>query len=394
MIARQGAVLLLALALGCGNDPAGIQAVPPTPSTLCAGVNQSGDRVDASWTQCPDDDFESYTLWRSDFPGISGNPSQAVAVFSSMDPLELSFSDAGVLPGQSLHYALESRNTSGLKSWSNEVSVAVPEPDPTLSVFFIDPTWGSLSGDAMLVRTPDGRNYLVDGGSSVPGWSCGADVVIPLLDSLGISSLEGIVATHPHSDHIGGLIDVLGQVPVETVWDCGWPGETSSVYEDFLEAVSASGAEYVVARRGMNLDWGPSLSVKVLHPTPALGSYSMNNASIVLRITFNQVRFLLAGDLETEDGEESLLAAFEPYELSAQVLKVGHHGSSDATGNPWLDAVQPVFGAIEVGAGNPYGHPHPELIGRLTSRGVSVFRTDLHGTFLIETDGVDVSVIL
>lgn len=385
-------LLLLFLVLGCGRDPIGIQPVPPTASVLYAGVNQSGDRVEASWTRCPDDDFESYSLWRSETPGISGNPSQAVAVFSSMNPLRLTFSDADVLPGRTLHYALETRNAFGLKSWSNEVSVTIPEPDPKLSIFFIDPTWGSLSGDAMLIRTPDGRNYLVDGGSSSPAWSCGTDVIIPLLDSLGITFLNGIVATHPHSDHIGGLIDVLGHVPVGKVWDCGWPGAAGATYEQFLEAVSASGAEYVVARRGMELDWGPSLTVKVLHPTSSLGSGSMNNASIVLRVTFDQVSCLLAGDLETKGGETSVLAAFDPSELTAQVLKVGHHGSGDATGNPWLNAVRPSYGAIEVGAGNPYGHPHPELLARLTSHGVSVLRTDILGTFRIETDGAEINV--
>lgn len=386
---RLAALLPVLLLSGCGNDPAGV--LPPTPSGLSATVLESG-AVHLSWNQCPDPDFESYTLWRSGNPGIAGNPSQASAVFFGMDVLSMVFADTTASPGQHSYYALETRNVSGLKAWSNEVGVFVPESDPLLTVFFIDPTWGSLSGDAILLRTPGGRNYLIDGGSSIPQWSCGTDVILPLLDSLGVSHLDGIVATHPHSDHIGGLIDILGAIPIDRVWDCGWPGEASHLYEQFLEEVGACGAQYTVARRGMTLDWGQELTVRVLHPTSSLGSGSMNNASIVLMLTFGEVSFLLAGDLETEGGEESVLSAFSPSELSACVLKVGHHGSSDATGYQWLGAVQPQFGVIEVGAGNPYGHPHPEVLNRLSASGTTVYRTDLNGTVRIETDGQTVSV--
>lgn len=377
------------LAAACGNDPAGV--LPPTPSSLSATVLEDGAAY-LSWSQCPDPDFESYTLWRSPAPGIPENPSQAVAVYSGMDVLSMVFTDTTATPGQHSYYCLETRNTSGLKAWSNEVAVFIPEQDPVLTIFFIDPTWGSLSGDAILVRTPGGRNYLIDGGSSVPQWNCGTDVIVPLLDSLGVGYLDGIVATHPHSDHIGGLIDILGTVPVSRVWDCGWPGEASSLYEQFLDEVDACGAQYIVARRGMTLDWGQELSVRVLHPTGSLGSGTMNNASIVLMLTFDGVRVLLAGDLETEGGEESVMAAFSPSELSACVLKVGHHGSDDATGLPWLGAVQPQYGFIEVGAGNPYGHPHPALLNRLSAAGTEVWRTDLNGTVRIETDGQTVTV--
>lgn len=386
---RLAALLPALLLSGCGNDPAGV--MPPTPSGLSATVLESG-AVHLSWNQCPDPDFESYTLWRSCNPGVAGNPAQAMAVFSVMNVLSMVFTDSTASPGQHAYYALETRNASGLKAWSNEVEVFVPETDPLLTVFFIDPTWGSLSGDAILVRTPGGRNYLIDGGSSVPQWSCGTDVIIPMLDSLGASHLDGIVATHPHSDHIGGLIDILGTVPVDRVWDCGWPGEASWLYEQFLDEVGACGAQYIVARRGMTLDWGQELTVRVLHPTSSLGSGSMNNASIVLMLSFGDVSFLLAGDLETQGGEESVMSAFSPSELEACVLKVGHHGSSDATGYQWLGAVQPQYGVIEVGAGNPYGHPHPEVLNRLSASGTTVYRTDLNGTVRIETDGQTVTV--
>jgi beta-lactamase superfamily II metal-dependent hydrolase len=263
--------------------------------------------------------------------------------------------------------------------------------DP-LTVFFIDPTYSDYSGDAMLVLTPDGRSYLVDGGEkgSDPPWDCGETRVLPLLDSLGITHLDGIVATHPHSDHIGGLLAVLENVEVDVVWDSGWPYSASSLYEQFLEAVEESGAAYVVPRRGDAIDWGPELEVTVLHPEDPLDPSNMNNASLVLLVSYQDVSFLLAGDLETEGGEDGILddlASGDIESVSAQVLKVGHHGSYTSTSTQWLAAVSPLWAAIEVGAGNPYGHPHGEVLSRLYGRDIDVFRTDLLGTFFISTDG-------
>ncbi len=260
-----------------------------------------------------------------------------------------------------------------------------------MTVFFIDPGYADYSGDAILVRTPSGRNYLIDGGDrgQDPDWDCGESRVLPLLDSLGIDHLDGIVATHPHSDHIGGLISVLGHVGADVVWDSGLPS-SSYVYEDFLEAVEACGAVLETPRMGDTLDWGPGLEVVVLHPQDPLDPSNVNNASIVLRIAFSGISFLLAGDLETEGGEDLVLEAVSSGSLgpiSSDVLKVGHHGSSSSTSTQWLAAVSPEWAAIEVGAGNPFGHPHGEVLARLMGRDISIFRTDLDGTFFISTDG-------
>ena len=264
--------------------------------------------------------------------------------------------------------------------------------DP-LVVFFIDPTFDEYSGDAMLVCTPEGNHYLIDGGmwsDYPPVWDCGLERVLPLLDSLGVSYLEGIVATHPDADHIGGLISVLDSLPVGTVWDSGWPYGGSWIYQDFLTAVWNNGADYVTPRRGDIIDWGDELTVEVIHPVDPLDPSSTNNASIVIRLTYGNVSFIFTGDLETEGGEDDILAAVAAGtidDISADVLKVAHHGSYTSTSNAWLAQVQPSIGCIEVGAGNPYGHPHWEVLNRLQSWGVTVYRTDLLGTFYLATDG-------
>jgi len=387
------ALAIVLLCFSCGNSPSDTGGGFPTSSNLDIHL-QADISVFASWTQCPDEDFDTYILWRSTKAGIQADPSQAEAVrIVSGNPLQNTFIDLTVVPGETYWYAVETRNTSVLSAWSNELSLTIPlnEPD-NLTVFFIDPSYGTLSGDAILVRTPNGYNYLIDGGDYRSYWSCGEDRILPLLDSLGIQSLDGIVATHPHSDHIGGLSDVIDAMPVEKVWDCGWTGEASSAYEYFLETIADSQAEYIVGYRGMTLNWDPDLQVEILHPEAYPGTGEMNNASIVIHLTYEDVSFLFTGDLETEDGEEAILSQYTADQLKSDVLKVGHHGSYTSTSAAWLDAVDPSIAAIEVGSGNPYGHPHTEVLNRLDSRGIPVYRTDQDGTFVITTDGFEITV--
>lgn len=264
-----------------------------------------------------------------------------------------------------------------------------------LVVFFIDPTYDEYSGDAILVCTPAGRHYLIDGGMYStwdPPWDCGAERVLPLLDSLGVERLDGVVGTHPDADHIGGLISVYESIDVTRAYDSGWPYGGTWIYEDYLSAIEDCGSDLVVPRAGDELDWGPELTVRVLHPVDPLPPDQTNNASIVLRLEYGGTAFLFTGDLETDGGEDAVLASFPPEDLSADVLKVAHHGSYTSTGTQWLAAVDPSIAAICVGAGNPYGHPHGEVLARLAGRDIAVYRTDLLGTFFIASDGTDIYV--
>ena len=262
----------------------------------------------------------------------------------------------------------------------------------SLVVFFIDPTYAEYSGDAVLVCTPEGRNYVIDAGDRGfdPLWDCGAERVLPLLDSLGVTYLDGAVGTHPHSDHIGGLISVYGALPVLTAYDSGWPYSGSWTYETYLESILNNGSDLVIPRRGDFLDWGPELTVEVLHPVEPLSPSNMNNSSIVFRLTYEEVSFLFTGDLETNGGEDVILAALSTgiiEDISADVLKVGHHGSFTSSCSQWLAQVNPSVAAICVGAGNPYGHPHSEVVDRLNGRNITIYRTDLDGTFYLSSDG-------
>lgn len=371
---------------------------PPAPSVLSGaytGDDETG-RITLQWTECPDDDFHCYRLFRSLQPGIEADPGSAdtLAVFEI--PSDLGYDDEDVEGLTLYYYALETLDRAGQSSWSNEISVQTPELIPRLKVFFIDPSHNSYhSGDAILLRTPGGRHYVIDGGVRAGSWSCGVERILPILDSLGADSLDGMVATHAHADHIGGLIGILQNMPVGRVWDPGYE-HTTQTYMDFLEAVYLNGSDYINPRRGDIFDWDDDLVVECLHPVDPLGS-NINNTSIVLRVTYGEVSFLFTGDLETDGGENSILAALSQGlidDISADVLKVGHHGSSTSTSAAWLAEVSPGFAAIEVGYGNPYGHPHDEVIERLEDHGAVIYRTDLHGTFIFSTDGTDIEVFL
>lgn len=266
--------------------------------------------------------------------------------------------------------------------------------DP-LIVFFIDPTYAEYSGDAMLVCTPGGRHFVIDAGmysAYNPPWDCGQERVLPLLDSLSITYLDGAVGTHLHADHIGGLISIYESIPVVTAYDSGWPYGGSWTYETYLQAIWDNGSDYITPRRGDYLDWGPELTVEVIHPVDPLSPSNANNSSIVIRLTYEDISFLFTGDLETNGGEDVILGALSTgdiEDISADVLKVGHHGSFTSTCTQWLAAVNPSIAAICLGAGNPYGHPHSEVLNRLNDRGITIYRNDLHGTFYISSDGYD-----
>jgi beta-lactamase superfamily II metal-dependent hydrolase len=371
-------------------------AVPPSSSTLSGSYTGDGTfgQVTLEWTECPESDFYCYKLYRCENPHIEIDPSLAeiLAVAEEID--DITFEDNEVEGLATYYYAVETINESQLSAWSNEVSVAIPDLTPLLTVFFIDPSHNNYySGDVILLRTPENNYYVIDGGDRSGSWSCGIEKILPLLDSLGVDSLDGIVGTHPHSDHIGGLIGVLENIPVAVVWDSGFEHSTSTYWE-YLQAIEDNGSDYVKPRRGDLLDWDEDLTVECIHPVEPLGN-DANNASIVLRVTYGSVSFLFTGDLETSGGENVILDALSQGiidDISADVLKVGHHGSYTSTSDSWLQAVDPDYAAIEVGYGNPYGHPHNEVVQRLENYGALIYRTDQDGTFIMTTDGTDLEI--
>lgn len=252
-----------------------------------------------------------------------------------------------------------------------------PAPKDTLQVAFLNVG----QGDCALITFPNGKTMLIDGGEARQGVA-----LVSKLRQLGVQQIDWLVATHPHSDHIGGLIRVLNTFPVEEVWDIGMPFE-SPVYRDFLLAVRRAKSprgerpKFQVVRRGRTLEPAPNTRIVVLAPSEPLlqGTRSdPNNNSLVIRLESPGGSFLFTGDLEREG--RTRLYGTRP-NLRAGVLKVAHHGASNGTDRAFLDRVKPTVAVISVGVGNPYGHPHRETLALL--QGKRVYRTDQHGDIVM-----------
>ncbi len=216
---------------------------------------------------------------------------------------------------------------------------------------------------------------LVDGGPTEAG-----PPLVQRLGELGVRELDAVVLSHADEDHVGGLIDVMETVPVETVYDSGYPHSTQ-VYEEFLAAVEESGARYVETRAGDAVREDSPAELDFIHPDE-LGE-GTNESSLILDVTYGDFDALFTGDAGI-DQEEDLLASGRVPDV--ELLQVGHHGSSDATSAKFLRVSSPEAAVIQVGADNSYGHPTGEVLARLGEYGAKVYRTDLRGEISFTSD--------
>ncbi|MDD3070223.1 MAG: lamin tail domain-containing protein [Methanoculleus horonobensis] len=246
-----------------------------------------------------------------------------------------------------------------------------------LVVHFIDVG----QGDSILIEFRD-KTMLIDAGERGMG-----ERVIAYLEERNVEKLDVVVATHAHSDHIGGLADVISAYPVGRLVDAAQPHPTAT-YENLLALVEDKGIPYTAAERGQTIALDPDLEILILNPTPQpLGD--INEDCVVLKMTYGEIAYLFTGDAGTP-AEESMAAA--GLDLNADVLKVGHHASREASSAEFLSAVSPAISVIEVGEGNSYGHPHEEAVARLEATGSRIYRTDLDGTVIVATDGTALTV--
>lgn len=246
--------------------------------------------------------------------------------------------------------------------------------DGELSVHFIDVG----NADSTLIIC-DGEAALVDAGENE-----NRETVVSYLKGQGVTGLKFAVGTHPHSDHIGGLDTVLYDIPTETTL-LPEKEHTTKTYQDVLTAIDKTNSRLMVPKVGDKLSLGGA-TLTVLSPDRVWDD--LNNNSIVLYLEYGEDSFLFAGDAETAAEDVMLDAGIVP---EADVLKVGHHGSSTSTGYRWLWTIMPDYCVIPCGAGNKYGHPHEEVMSRLLDHskvnGTTVYRSDENGTIVAFSDG-------
>lgn len=274
-----------------------------------------------------------------------------------------------------------------------EIRVSLPDlviglPSPTVGELGGDMRVAALDigqGDSIVVIAPDGECMLVDGGNSAKD---GNEVIVPYLRDHGCERLNVMVLTHPDADHVGGLPTVLRSIPVDVVVFTGQV-HTTQIYAEFLREVKNARKKYgtrvIKGLVGAEVPFDPAVKVEVLAPdAKAVERDDMNNASVVIKLTYGRVSVLLTGDAEKEEEEWMIDRGAD---LHAQILKVSHHGSRGGSSDPFLEAVGAEVALISCGAGNRYGHPHAEVLERLARHGVKVYRTDRQGTIEVIIDG-------
>ncbi|WP_427108720.1 MBL fold metallo-hydrolase [Lysinibacillus xylanilyticus] len=263
---------------------------------------------------------------------------------------------------------------AGCTETLNEEKVSVTAGHE-MRVHFIDVG----QGDSIFIESPNGKTMLVDGGVKGAGQN-----VVSYLNELGVKKLDIVVATHPDADHIGGLIPVLNSIDIGQFYDSG-KVHTSQTFEEMLTLIDTKNIPYNVPKTGDSIAFDDDINVKVLNANE--NATDNNDASIVLKIAYGNVSFLL-----TADAGVSLEKEMMQDDVKATILKAGHHGSNTSSSAEFIQAVHPEVTILSYGEGNKYGHPHAEVVERLQAIGSKIYATAEVGTVIVSTDGVNYDV--
>lgn len=267
-----------------------------------------------------------------------------------------------------------------LKPLFEPLEVSNAKIDSEFSVHFINVG----QGDCTLIKTPDG-NILIDAGEN--GYET---TVLEYLEIQGVDSLKYLVATHPHSDHIGGVAEVLDAVPTENIImprlsKTNTP--TTTTYEKMLTAIRNSGAKVISAKPGNEYSCGGA-QFTVLAPYEQ--DENLNNMSVVLKLTYKGYSFIFSGDAEKEVENQILKAGCD---ISADVYKGAHHGSSTSNSKKFVRAINPTYAVLSYEEGNSYGHPHRETVDLFNNEGITYYSTADYGTIIFTVDENQLNIL-
>lgn len=266
-------------------------------------------------------------------------------------------------------------------------------PEKRLEVDFLDVG----QGDAILIKTPFDQNILIDGGPD-------DSVIEELADNLPWwdKSIDLMILTHPHDDHVNGLIDVLKRYNVEKVVYTGVV-HTAPNYIEWLEIIRDKNIPTILINKPQTIEFGENCGLDIIYPRVDLSGKTvsnLNNSSIVSLLDCEDKRFLFTGDAEREIEEELVDFISNPplpppergIELNVDVLKAGHHGSDTSSSEDFLNLVSPDFSIIMVGEDNKFGHPSLRILKRLERINSQVYRTDINGTIKIVNSNGELAV--
>lgn len=247
---------------------------------------------------------------------------------------------------------------------------------PVTTVHFIDVG----QGDSILINSAQGTTVLIDGGYD-------NGLALAYLQAQAVTRLDAVFASHPHADHIGGLVSIMDTIPTASVWTSG-ASHTTRTFERFLDVIEAKQIPYYEIASGEHIQIG-DLQFDVLYGRSQASD--LNNTSLVMRLAVGDVSFLFTGDAEAPV-EQELLQTVSAELLHATVLKVGHHGSYSSSTANFLAVVQPAIAVYSAGQGNSYGHPHRGTIENLQAVGATIYGTDRDGTIVVSTDGIEMNI--
>lgn len=243
-----------------------------------------------------------------------------------------------------------------------------------LTVSFLDVG----QGDAIFIEAPTGEQMLVDGGPDRRVLSQ-LSRTMPWLDR----SIDVVVATHPDKDHIGGLTSVLDSYRINHVLTSGSTADTD-IFAGLVEKVLLEGSEVVLVRRGASVMLG-EIQVEVLFPEQVFDVADRNVNSVVLRVTYKEMDFLLTGDVGKE--QERYLVEEFGQKLQSEVLKLSHHGSDSSSDLLFLETVRPELAIVSAARNSQYGHPDADVVSRVQALGIPILSTQYEGTIVLRSDG-------
>jgi len=268
-----------------------------------------------------------------------------------------------------------SATTTTPASTTTEPDVEITEFSDEMKVHFIDVD----QGDSTFIELPNGEAMLIDAGETDQ-----ADKVVTYIYTQGYDTIDYVVATHAHSDHIGGLPVVLDSFNIGNFYMTSAVA-TTSIYENMLNAVDESGAAVHNVMAGDVIYNEANLLIEVVAPKE-IDYDEQNNNSVVIKLTYGDDKFLFTGDAEKSE-EDGIWT-----NIKCDVLKVGHHGSDSSSSSNFLKKVEPSYAVISCGLHNSYGHPTDDVLKRLDDRNIDVYRTDLQGTIVFTSNGSNISV--